>query len=87
VYWSKCGNWPIMPHPCLVPRYRTSPTQSSAITCVSVVVPPVRVSLMYNNYLPRVICAISAASPLPHVRLMLASFLILVLVVLGSLCT
>ena len=81
------GTGPLMPHPCLVSCYHASPTRSSAVTRVSIVVPPVRVSLMYNNYLPRVICAISAASPLPHVRLMLASFLILVLVVLGSLCT
>jgi hypothetical protein len=63
------------------------PPRSSAVTCVSVVAPPVRVSLMYNNYLPCVIRMISAASPLPHVRLMLTSFLIPVLVVLGSLCT
>jgi hypothetical protein len=64
-----------------------SPPQSSAITHVSVVAPPVRVSLMYDNYLLCVIHALSAASPLPHVHLMLTSFLILVLVVLGSLCT
>jgi hypothetical protein len=64
-----------------------SPPRSSAITHVSVMAPPVRVSLMYDNYLSRVICMISAASPLPHVCLTFASFLILVLVVLGSLCT
>jgi hypothetical protein len=64
-----------------------SPPRSSAITRVSIVAPPVRVSLMYDNYLSRVIRAISAASLLPHVCLMLASFLIPVLVVLGSLCT
>jgi hypothetical protein len=64
-----------------------SPPQSSAITHISIVVPPVCVSLMYDNYLSRVIRMISAASPLPHVHLMLTSFLIPVLVVLESLCT
>jgi hypothetical protein len=64
-----------------------SPPQSSTITHVSVIAPPVYVSLMYDNYLSRVICALSAASPLPYICLTLASFLIPVLVVLGSLCT
>jgi hypothetical protein len=64
-----------------------SPPRSSAITHVFVMIPPVHVSLMYDNYLSHVICTLSVASPLPHVCLMLASFLILVLVVLGSLCT
>jgi hypothetical protein len=64
-----------------------SPPRPSAVTHISAVAPPVYVSLMYDNYLSHVICVLSTASPLPHVCLMLALFLILVLVVLGSLCT
>jgi len=49
---------------CLV--IASSP-RSSAVTRVSIVVPLVRISLMYDNYLSHVIRAISAASPLLHV--------------------
>ena len=31
VYQSKCGNWPIMPYPCLVPRYYASLSQQTII--------------------------------------------------------